>query len=151
LSNDLNYFKEYVEHTLSRTREALQGVTDEELNWKPVAQMNNINHILRHTARINLILLPQVLEGTTTGVWSDEYEDIEHTKEELLKDLEKGQSMVLSLLDGMKDVDFDMNIPLWGGIKRRKNGVYMLVSEIDWHGGQIALIRGAYKRTKKGM
>lgn len=151
LSIDLTFFKEYVEHSFTRTIEALRGVNDEELHWKPVTQMNNINIILRHTARISLLLLPQVLEGTTTGVWSDEYEKKEHTKEELLKDLEKGQRKVLSLLDGMKDADFDVKIPLWGGVERRKNGVYMLVSEIDWHGGQIALIRGAYKRTKKEM
>lgn len=151
MSKELNVFKEYGEHSFKRTSGALRGVTDEELHWKPVAHMNNINHILRHTARISLLLLPHVLEGTTTGVWSDEYEDIEHTKEELLKDLEDGRRKVLSLLDGMKDVDFDTKIPLWGGIERRKNGVYMLVSEIDWHGGQIALIRGAFKRQKKEM
>jgi hypothetical protein len=113
--------------------------------------MNSINKILQHTARISLLLLPQILEGTTTGVWSDEYEKKEHTKEELLKDLEEGRRNVLSLLYGMTDVDFDLKIPLWGGIERRKNGIYMLVSEIDWYGGQIALIRGAYKRTNRAM
>ena len=113
--------------------------------------MNSIKKILRHTARISLLLPPQVLLGTTTGIWSDEYEKKDHTKEELLKDLEERRRNVLSLLYEMTDVEFDLKIPLWGGIEKKKNGVYMLVNEIDWHGGQIALIRGAYIRTNRAM
>ncbi|MCX6642145.1 MAG: hypothetical protein NTV15_02000, partial [Candidatus Bathyarchaeota archaeon] len=75
----------------------------------------------------------------------------EHTKEELLKDLEEGRRNVLSLLYGMTDVDFDLKTPLLGGVERRKNGVYTLVSEIDCHGGQITLINGAYIRTNREM
>lgn len=112
MSSQLNIFIEYVEPTFTRIIDALQGVTDEELLWKQDSEMNSINNILRHKARISLLLLPQVLQDTTTGVWNVEYEKNDHTKEELLKDLEERRRNVLSLLSGMTDVDFDLKIPL---------------------------------------
>jgi len=42
-----------------------------------------------------------------------------------------------------------VEIPLWGGIHRRAEGINMLVSELVYHAGQIALLRGAYRRMKK--
>jgi hypothetical protein len=143
------FFREYSDHTFTRIINALQEITLDELNWTPVPEMNNLKQILRHTARISYILLPQVLEGTTTGDWDDDYEKKEHTIEEMLRNLEEGRKKVLLLLDNMTIVDFDLEIPIWGRIERKKTGFYMLISEIDWHGGQIALIRGAYKRRKK--
>jgi hypothetical protein len=41
------------------------------------------------------------------------------------------------------------NIPLWGGTHRRIEGLNMLISELIYHAGQIALLRGAYGRAKQ--
>jgi len=44
----------------------ISGLSEEELNWKPIEESLSIHSILVHTTRIALILIPQVIDGTTT-------------------------------------------------------------------------------------
>jgi hypothetical protein len=140
---------EFTEHAYQRASNALEGITVEELLWRPVPEMNTAGKILRHMARISLVLLPQVVEGTTTGSWDDDYEQSEHSLPEMLSDLEAGRVKVLKGLQGLGERSLEVEIPLWGGIHRRAEGINMLVSELVYHAGQIALLRGAYRRMKK--
>jgi hypothetical protein len=144
---NLKALMEFTEHAYGRLRESLGGVTEEELRWRPVPEMNAAGKILRHTARISLVLLPQVVEGTTRGDWDDDYEQREHSLPEMLRDVEVGRDRVLTGLRGLKESDMDAVIPLWGGKHRRAEGVNMLVGELVYHAGQIALLRGAYRRS----
>jgi hypothetical protein len=138
---------EFTEHAYGRLSESLKNVTEEELLWHPVPEMNTIGKILRHTARISLVLLPQVVEGTTRGDWDDDYEQREHSLPEMLRDIEAGRDRVLTGVRGLKESDMDAVISLWGGKHRRAEGVNMLVGELAYHAGQIALLRGAYRRA----
>jgi hypothetical protein len=138
---------EFTEHVYWRLGDSLKGVTEEELRWRSVPEMNTVGKILRHAARISLILLPQVVEGTTKGDWDDDYEQREHTLPEMLRDVEAGRERVIRGMRGLNDGDLDTIIPLWGGKHRRAEGLYMLVGELVYHAGQIALIRGAYRRS----
>jgi hypothetical protein len=138
---------EFTEHAYGRLGESLKGVTEEELRWHPVPEMNTAGKILRHTARISLVLLPQVVEGTTRGDWDDDYEKKEHTLSDMLRDVEAGRDRVLQGMRGLRDENLDTIIPLWGGKHRRSEGLNMLVGELVYHAGQIALIRGAYRRA----
>ena len=140
---------EFTEHAYGRLGEALRGITDEELHWHPHAEMNTVGKILRHTARISLVLLSQVVEGTTRGDWDDDYEQTEHNVSEMLRDIEAGRERVLEGMRGLNERDLDTVIPLWGGEHRRAEGLNMLVGELVYHAGQIALIRGAYNRAMK--
>lgn len=140
---------EFTEHIYQRASSALEGITEEELLWRPIPEMNAAGKILRHMARISLVLLPQVVEGTTTGSWDDEYEQSEHSLHEMISDLEAGRVKVLKGLQGLEERSLDVEIPLWGGTHRRAEGINMLVSELVYHAGQIALLRGAYRRMKK--
>lgn len=144
----MSYFVEFAEHVFDRVTGALGGVTEEELQWRPVPEMNTVGKVLRHTARISFILLPQVVEGTTTGDWDDDYEEREHSLAEMLRDLEAGRVRVLAGLRKLKPDDLEAKIPLWGGMHRRVEGLNMLVGELVYHAGQIALIRGAYRRAR---
>ena len=140
---------EFTEHAYRRASSALEGITEEELLWKPIPEMNSAGKILRHMARISLILLPQVVEGTTTGSWDDEYELSERLLPEMLNDLEAGRVKVLKGLQGLGEGSLEVEIPLWGGTHRRAEGINMLVSELVYHAGQVALLRGAYRRMNK--
>ena len=140
---------EFTEHAYGRLSGALEGITEEELAWRPIPEINTAGKILRHAARISLILLPQVVDGTTTGDWNDDYEQGEHSLFEMLRDFEAGRVRVLGCLRGLKTEDLECKIPLWGGTHRRVEGINMLVGELVYHAGQIALLRGAYRRAKQ--
>ena len=140
---------EFTEHAYERLSGVLEGITEEELCWKPVPEMNTAGKILRHAARISFILLPQVVEGTTTGDWDDNYERSEHSMSKMFRDIEEGRIQVLRGLRNLKTGDLEAEIPLWGGTHRRAEGVNMLVGEIIYHAGQIALLRGAYRRASQ--
>jgi len=140
---------EFTEHIYQRASSALEGITEEELLWRPIPEMNTAGKILRHMARISLVLLPQVVDGTTTGSWDDDYEKSEHSLPEMISDLESGRVKVLKGLQGLEERSLDVEIPLWGGTHRRADGINMLISELVYHAGQIALLRGAYRRMKK--
>jgi hypothetical protein len=142
------YLIEFTEHAYSRLLGAVEGITEDELRWRPVPEMNTAGKVLRHSARISLVLLPQVVEGKTTGNWGDDYEEREHSLPEMLRDLDAGRVSVLSGLRALEVGDFETMIPLWGKTHRRVEGVNMLVGELLYHAGQIGLLRGAYRRTK---
>jgi hypothetical protein len=108
--------------------------------------MNTACKILRHTSRISFVLLPQVVEGTTRGDWDDDYEKREHSLSEMLDDIEAGKQRVLRGMRALGDEDLELVIPIWGGKHRRVEGLNMLIGELIYHAGQIALLRGAYRR-----
>ena len=141
--------REYAEHVYGRVSSHLTGISEEELNWRPCETCNSLDWTLRHMARISSVLLPQVVDGTTTGSWDDDYESRQHTLNELIRDLNEGRDKVLHGLRGMAAGALEEEIPLWGGVHRRKEGLYMLIGELAHHGGQVAYIRGAYGRARR--
>lgn len=140
---------EYAEHVYSRVNSFLAGINDQELDWRPCHACNTLGWTLRHMARISVVLLNQVVEGTTTGRWDDDYESRPHTLDDLITDLNEGRDRVLAGLKCMAAEALEEEIPLWGGVHRRKEGLYMLIGELAHHGGQVAYIRGAYSRTRR--
>jgi len=149
MSTSVDTLIEYAEHVYGRVNTFLAGISDEELNWRPCQTCNTLGWTLRHMARVSVVLLPPVVEGTTTGRWEDDYESRPHTLDELIRDLNAGRDGVISGLRGMAAGDLEEEIPLWGGVHRRKEGLYMLIGELAHHGGQVAYIRGAYSRTRR--
>jgi hypothetical protein len=140
---------EFTEHAYMRLEEVLRGIKEEEIYWHPVPEMNTACKILRHISRISFVLLPQVVEGTTRGDWDDDYEKREHSLSEMLDDIEAGKQRVLRDMRALKDEDLELVIPLWGGKHRRVEGLNMLIGELVYHAGQIALLRGAYRRAPR--
>jgi hypothetical protein len=139
---------EFTEHSYDRLLGAVEGVTEEELGWVPCPTMNTAGKVIRHAARISLILLPQIVEGTTRGEWDDDYEQREHNLAEMLRDIEAGRVRTLNGIRGLNAKNLETMIPLWGGRHRRVEGINMLVGELVYHAGQIALIHGAYRRSR---
>lgn len=145
----LYYLNEFTESVYIRIEKTLENLTQEEIEWKPTPQTNNIKWILTHLVRISKLLLPPVINGETTGRWEDQYESQEHSLDELLRDLKESKITVLNGLNKLTSKDFEEEIPLWGGKHKRKRGVYVLLSELIHHNGQIAYIHGAYTKSKK--
>ena len=141
------YLNEFTESVYSRIEKTLENLTQEEIEWSPTPQSNNIKWILTHLVRISKLLLPQVIKGETTGRWEDQYESQEHNLDELMRDVKESQKTVLNGLNKLTSVNFEEEIPLWGGKHKRKRGIYVLLSGLIHHNGQIAYIRGAYRRV----
>ena len=43
----------------------------------------------------------------------------------------------------------DAEIPMWGGTRQRKEGLFAYIGEVYHHKGQVAYIRGTYKRLNE--
>lgn len=59
----INYLVEFTEHAYGRVAGALDGITEEELRWRPVPEMNTAGKVLRHIARISLASYPGSSRG----------------------------------------------------------------------------------------
>ena len=118
---------EFTEHAYERLLVVVEGIAEKELHWRPIPEMNSAYKIFHHSARISFILLPQVVARA--------------------RDLETGRVRVLGGLRSLEASDLDEMIPLWDKKHRRAEGVNMLVGELVYHAGQIALLRGAYRRA----
>lgn len=126
----------------------VSGLSTEELNWRPVKESNTIHNILNHTVRIAYILIPQVIEDKVNPEgWDDDYEDSLHNYEVLLEDLGKARRLVVEGIKGMSKEELDEEVRLWGRDLIKKNLIFHLLRETVHHNGQIAMLKGMYKRT----
>ncbi len=126
----------------------ISGLSEEELNWKPIEESLSIHSILIHTTRIALILIPQVIEGTVKPQgWDDDYEAKPHTYDELHEDMSKAREKVVNGLREMSEEDLESTLKLWGRDLVSKNLIFHLLREVVHHGGQMAMLKGMYKRS----
>ena len=144
----MNIFAEHTDFIFGAIKENVSGLTVEEMHWKPVEESNTIHKILVHTVRIAYILIPQVIEGTVkpTG-WDDDYEELPHTYEELIGDLDKAKEKVVNGIENMNEEYLNDTLHLWGRNLVRKQLIFHLLREIVHHSGQIAMLKGMYNRS----
>ncbi len=67
----------------------------------------------------------------------------------MLEDIDAGKKAVLEGIGKLSDADLEEEIPLWGGKRKRKTGLFAYLGEIVHHRGQIAYLRGTIKRLKE--
>jgi uncharacterized damage-inducible protein DinB len=138
---------QHADFMFNAIRENIEGLTEDELKWRPVKESNTIHNILNHTVRIAYILIPQVIEDNVNPEgWDDDYEDKLHSYEKLLDDFGKAQSIVVEGIKGMSEEDLESELELWGRVMIRKHLIFHLLKEIIHHNGQIAMLKGIYKR-----
>ncbi len=95
-----------------------------------------------------MILIPQVIDGTVNPEgWDDDYENIPHRYEELLKDLNEAREIVVDGIRGLDEKGLEAELELWGRKMVKKNLLFHLLREIVHHSGQIAMLKGMYKRS----
>ncbi len=139
---------EHADFMFNAVQENVSNLSSKELSWKPIEESNSIHGILNHTVRIAYILIPQVINGTVNpDGWDDDYEETLHPYDELLEDLGKARAKVVGGIKEMKKEELDDSLQLWGRDLVRKNLLFHLLREVVHHSGQIAMLKGMYKRS----
>ncbi len=143
-----NILADFADYIFNRLENVVDGLKAEEMHWKPVEESNSIYWILTHTTRIAYLLIPQVIDGTynPTG-WDDDYEQKKHSLSELRVDLEKGREKVVGGIRKLNLEQLSEEIDIWGRKRPLKEPLFMLLGELLHHHGQIAMLRGIYKRA----
>jgi hypothetical protein len=67
----------------------------------------------------------------------------------MLGDLEKGRKSIIEEITKLTTGDLEKEIPLWGGTRKRKTGLFAYLGELVHHNGQIAYIKGTINRLKE--
>ena len=140
---------EYIFESLQRT---LEGIDEKEFNYRLTEASNDIQWILNHLSRIVNLSLPRIIKGDPNYVpdeWPEDYREQNYSYEKLMDDLNKGKKHVLDGIASLTEEQLEEEIPLWGGTRKRKTGLFAYLGEIFHHRGQIAYIRGTIKRLKE--
>lgn len=152
MSVKASMLKDQTEYIYERIGRTLEGLTENEMKWKPTEVSNSIEWILNHMARISNLSLPRIIKGDPEYKpegWPDDYRDMRHSLEKMLGDIEKGKRVVLEGIGRLTSAQLEEEIPLWGGTRKRKIGLFAYLGELVQHNGQIAYLRGTMKRLKE--
>jgi uncharacterized damage-inducible protein DinB len=152
MSERVNLLKEYSKFVFESLGETTKGLTEKEIDWRPVPESNNIRWILNHLARISNVSLQRIIKGSQEYMpkgWPADYADKTHPLETMIADIEKGGKAVLKGLGGLTSEDLDADIPLWRGTRKRQFALFAYLSELVHHRGQIAMLRGDIKRRRE--
>jgi len=152
MSEKAAILKDQAEYIYERIGRTLEGVTEKEMKWKPTEVSNSIEWILNHMARLSNLSLPRIIKGDPEykpADWPDDYRDTHHSLEKMMGDVEKGRKVVLEGIGKLTSAQLEEEIPLWGGTRKRKTGLFAYLGELVHHNGQIAYLRGTMKRLKE--
>lgn len=144
--------KELAEVAFKALEDTLKGLDENELYWRPTDESNNIDWIINHISRISNTTLPRIIKSDPSYKpvgWPDDYKDRQYSIEKYVADLATGKKMVIDGIASLSNAQLEEEIQLWGGKKKRKEGLYTYLGEVIHHKGQIAFIRGTVKRKKE--
>jgi len=140
---------EYIFGSISRT---VEGITEEDAKWKPTEKSNSVAWTLNHMSRIANVSIPRIIKGNqeyTPAGWPEDYRDQNYTVEKMLKDIDAAKGVVMKGIGKLTSEQLEEEIPLWGGTKKRKTGIFAYLGELVHHKGQIAYLKGTQKRLKE--
>jgi uncharacterized damage-inducible protein DinB len=143
---------EDLEWGLGSLERACDGLSEEEYKYKPTPVSNSIQWQLNHISRIVNASLPSRIKGVesyTPEGWPEDYRDQDYPLEKLLKDIKTGAEKAIPMMKELSDEDLEEVIPMWGGERPRKVGLFAYIGEVYHHKGQVTYIRGTYKRLKE--
>lgn len=152
MSESVQILKEYIEYVFERLDRTVDGLTENELGWKPMNESNNIRWILNHISRLINISTMIYIKGDQNYLpegWPEDYREKQHTLVKLLGDISKGKTAVRTGLEGMKADDLLSEVLRRGTTRTRQLGLFIMISEVVHHGGQIAYLRGTIKRIRE--
>lgn len=152
LSERIQILKDYVAYVFKRLDRTVDGLTEMEAFWKPVDESNNIRWILNHISRLINVLMMIYIKGDPNYLpegWPEDYGAKQHSLENLLGDIAKGKLSVHEGLDDLNDVELLSHVTRRGTTRTRQLGIFVMISEVVHHGGQIAQIRGIINRRRE--
>lgn len=147
--NTLIDFSKYVFERLDRT---LEGLTEEELDWSPTEESNNIRWIINHISRIINVITMMYLKGDPEYQpkgWPEDYREQKYALEKYLSDIHKGEKKMIEELKGLSSEELMDEVTRRGRTRTRQLGLYVMLSEIIHHGGQAAYLRGTITRKRE--
>ncbi len=151
MSEQASIIKENADFLYTRLLKTIEGLSTEEAKWKPTTESNNIEWQLNHLSRITNLSIPRLIKDDhdwTPKDWPSNYKEIKHELTNLIKDIEKGKKRVLKELGELSKAQLEEDTNYWGGLRKRKEGLFAYLAEIAHHKGQIAYIRGTYARKQ---
>ena len=143
---------EELEWALGSLERACENLTEEEFKFKPTPVSNSVQWQLNHISRIINSALPRLIKGVeqyTPEGWPADYRDQDYPLDKLMKDIKKGAKVALPMLKKLSNDDLEAEIPMWGGKRQRKIGLFAYIGEVYHHKGQLTYIRGTYKRLNE--
>ena len=148
----IDTIKEFAMLGFSRLDRAIDGVTEEQLDWMSCSEANTARNILTHLISEWYGFIPKIIAGDkdapVKGVPEGYVGNADMSLEEIMKDYNEGKKHLLEQLGKVKDEDLAKEMDWFMG--KQTVGFYLMmgVSEIIHHEGQIAAIRGVEKRIK---
>jgi uncharacterized damage-inducible protein DinB len=151
MSEQASIIQENAEFLFTRLFKTVEGVTQEESEWKPTPESNNIIWQLNHLSRIINLNMPRLIKEDhewTPKNWQPNYKEAVNDIEKLIQDIEHGKPAVLSELGNLSKAQLEKETKYWGGTRKHKEGLFAYLAEIAHHKGQIAYIRATYARLQ---
>ena len=152
MSEKVKVLKEFAEYAFDSLVRTSEGISEKEADWRPVEESNNVRWILNHLSRISNFSLQRIIKGDqnfTPEGWPEDYGEQILSVDKLIADINKGKQSVLDGLSNLTDLDLHKEIPMWGGTRQRKLGLFAYLGEIINHKGQVAMLRGNIKRKRE--
>lgn len=153
MSDKVELVKTLAEIAFERFDEATKGLSEKEIDWRPMKETNSIRWVLTHLSRQWNVGIPRILKADPEYKpqnWPEDYVgNTSYSLKRLKNDLKKGQDTVMKGLKELSLAELEAEIPLWGGTRKREYGLLLYISEIFHHEGQIAYLRGAIKRRRQ--
>jgi uncharacterized damage-inducible protein DinB len=143
---------EELEWALSSLQRTCDNLDEEEFKFKPTTVSNSIQWQLNHISRIVNTSLPRLIKGVAEynpEGWPEDYRNQDYPLDRLMKDIKKGADKALPMLKELSNNDLEAEIPMWGGTRQRKIGLFAYIGEVYHHKGQAAYIRGTFKRLNE--
>ena len=151
MSAKAQILKEYAEYHFNSLEELLKGLEMDEAIYQLTEESNSVEWIINHLCRISNTALPRIIKGDPNYKpmgWPDDYKEQHYSLDKYRADLAAGKKVTLDGIAKLTDAQLEEEIPLWGGTKKRKIGLFAYIGEVVHHKGQIAYIRGTVKRLK---
>jgi hypothetical protein len=152
MDSDVAIMKRFAVYAFGSLERTCEGLTEKEVDWKPVDEANDSRWILNHVSRIANTSLPRIIKRDsdyTPAGWPEDYREQKYSLEKLLTDIANGKDVVLEGFGALTSEALAEDIPLWGGTRKREYAIFAYLGEIINHKGQIAALRGNIKRRRE--
>ncbi len=155
------YIQRQVQSMRRLTDAALQGLTDEQLNWTPPGQANPIRAALLHLVAAEDRYFQTILQGRPmlweTGGWServglpyppaagrgwDEVKTTPVTVDAVQAYAQAVRAATESYLAALTNEELDRTVQFFGGDRPAADVIATFVSHTVGHAGEIAALRG---------
>jgi hypothetical protein len=149
MSEQATIIQENAAFLFTRLQKTIEGLTQEESEWKPTPESNNIVWQLNHLSRIINLNMPRLIKEDkdwSPKNWDSNYKEAVIEIKKLIQDIDHGKLTVLPELGDLSKAQLEKETKYWGGTRKHKEGLFAYLAEIAHHKGQIAYIRATYAR-----